>query len=184
MVFCLGSLGFGNPEGKTKINILLKKQSNTLPLRQEASWLPTRQEQREHVVETLKRQAFESQHDLLGLLEELRNHGLVSDIESYWLVNGISCMSNPSVIPQLEQRPEVMAVYRVEEAQWIHENEATPLVTGAIALMLSKNPRLTPEQIDEILERTAMPLSAHKSNDFGAGLLDALAAVNAFNDKH
>ena len=45
--------------------------------------------------------------------------------------------------------------------------------------MLSKDPELTPEQIDEILERTAIPLSAHKSNDFGSGRIDALAAVEA-----
>ena len=56
---------------------------------------------------------------------------------------------------------------------------ATPCVTGTIALMLSKDHELTPAQIDEILERTAMPLSAHKSNDFGSGRIDALAAVNA-----
>lgn len=56
---------------------------------------------------------------------------------------------------------------------------ATPCVTGTIALMLSKDPELTPEQIDEILERTAVPLSEHKSNSFGSGRIDALAAVNA-----
>lgn len=56
---------------------------------------------------------------------------------------------------------------------------ATPCVAGTIALMLSKNHELTPEQIDEILERTAVPLSAHKNNDFGSGRIDALAAVNA-----
>lgn len=55
---------------------------------------------------------------------------------------------------------------------------ATPCVAGVIALMLSKDHELTPEQIDEILERTAVPLSAHKSNDFGSGRIDALAAVN------
>ena len=56
---------------------------------------------------------------------------------------------------------------------------ATPCVAGTIALMLSKEPELTPAQIDEILERTAIPLSEHKSNDFGSGRIDALAAVNA-----
>ena len=56
---------------------------------------------------------------------------------------------------------------------------ATPCVAGTIALMLSKDHELTPAQIDEILERTAFPLSAHKSNDFGSGRIDALAAVNA-----
>ena len=56
---------------------------------------------------------------------------------------------------------------------------ATPLVTGTIALMLSKNGALTPEQIDQILENTAVKITEHKSNDYGAGRLDALAAVNA-----
>ena len=56
---------------------------------------------------------------------------------------------------------------------------ATPCVTGTIALMLSKNHELTPEEIDEILERTAVHFSEHKNNDFGSGRIDALAAVNA-----
>jgi serine protease AprX len=56
---------------------------------------------------------------------------------------------------------------------------ATPCVTGTIALMLSKNPELTPAEIDEILERTAVRFTEHKSNDFGSGRIDALAAVNA-----
>ena len=58
---------------------------------------------------------------------------------------------------------------------------ATPLVTGTIALMLSKNKELTPEIIDEVLECTAVKLSEHKSNDFGSGLLDAWAAVQAID---
>ena len=53
------------------------------------------------------------------------------------------------------------------------------LMDGTIALMLSENRELTPAQIDEILERTAVQLTEHKSNDFGSGLLEALAAVNA-----
>lgn len=56
---------------------------------------------------------------------------------------------------------------------------ATPCVSGTIALMLSKNHELTPAEIDEILERTAVKLTEHKSNDFGSGRIDALAAINA-----
>ena len=48
--------------------------------------------------------------------------------------------------------------------------------------MLSKDHELTPAQIDEILERTAIPLTLQKSNDFGSGRIDALAAVNAVGD--
>ena len=56
---------------------------------------------------------------------------------------------------------------------------ATPAVAGVMALMLSKNPGLTPEQISQILEETAVPLSTPKSNTFGSGRMDALAAVEA-----
>ena len=58
-------------------------------------------------------------------------------------------------------------------------SQATPIVTGTIALMLSKNPNLTPAQICQIVEETAVPLSRTKSNITGCGRVDALAAVNA-----
>jgi hypothetical protein len=46
--------------------------------------------------------------------------------------------------------------------------------------MLSKNPNLSPAVVDSILEVTSVDLGpAGKDNDFGAGRIDALAAVNA-----
>lgn len=56
---------------------------------------------------------------------------------------------------------------------------ASPCVAGTIALMLSKNPNLAPAQIDEILENTALKLTEHKNNNFGSGVVDALAAIEA-----
>ena len=59
---------------------------------------------------------------------------------------------------------------------------ATPCVAGVMALMLSKNPDLTPAEILEILETTAVRLpnlSSPKNNIFGSGRIDALAAVQA-----
>jgi hypothetical protein len=45
--------------------------------------------------------------------------------------------------------------------------------------MLSKNPNLSPAVVDSILEITALDLGpAGKDNDFGAGRIDALEAVN------
>jgi subtilisin family serine protease len=56
---------------------------------------------------------------------------------------------------------------------------ATPFVAGTVCLMLSKNPDLTPAEVDSILELTAVDRGAPgKDNDFGAGRIDALAAVN------
>lgn len=56
---------------------------------------------------------------------------------------------------------------------------ATPAVAGLMALMLSKNPGLSIVQISKILEETAVKLTATKSNIYGSGRLDALAAFNA-----
>ena len=57
---------------------------------------------------------------------------------------------------------------------------ATPCTAGVMALMLSKNNYLIPAEIDEILETTAQKLTSTKSNIYGSGRIDALAAINAF----
>ena len=56
---------------------------------------------------------------------------------------------------------------------------ATPCVAGCMALMLSKDIDATPADICRILEETAVPLSTGKSNIYGYGRVDVLAAVNA-----
>lgn len=56
---------------------------------------------------------------------------------------------------------------------------AAPAVAGVMALMLEKNPNLTPAELCRIIEETATPLSQTKSNDFGSGCINALAAVQA-----
>lgn len=58
-------------------------------------------------------------------------------------------------------------------------SQATPCVAGVIALMLEKNPTLTPAQICETIESTAKKLTETKSNMTGSGRIDALAALNA-----
>jgi serine protease AprX len=61
-------------------------------------------------------------------------------------------------------------------------SQATPCVTGIVALMLQKNPELTPAQICQILEETSVKLTPNKSNITGVGRADALAAINAVPD--
>ena len=128
LALCLGIAASASPN--VRINIILSEQSDATSLLREASVYRTKQEQRTYVIESLQQQANHSQHDLLELLKELQHQGLVVDIESYWLVNGISCTVDPSVISLLEQQRDVMTVYRVEEAQWIFEDEATPASRG------------------------------------------------------
>ncbi len=61
---------------------------------------------------------------------------------------------------------------------WSGTSMATPCAAGVMALMLSKNGDLTPPQIDQILEETALHLSTTKSNTYGSGRVDALEAMN------
>ncbi len=56
---------------------------------------------------------------------------------------------------------------------------ATPCVAGCMALMLGKNNDLTPSEVCRLLEETAVPLAEGKSNIFGFGRVDALAAIEA-----
>ena len=56
---------------------------------------------------------------------------------------------------------------------------ATPCAAGVIALMLDKNPELTPADISRILETTTHKIANNKNNYTGSGRIDALAAINA-----
>ena len=129
IILCLSLVGL-SAAPITKVMILFSEQYDATALAREASYYRDKQEQRTFVIESLKRQAFSSQHNLLELLEELQHQGLVDGIESYWLVNCISCTADPSVIPFLDQRSDIMTVYRVEETQWIFEEESTPAPRG------------------------------------------------------
>ncbi len=55
---------------------------------------------------------------------------------------------------------------------------ATPVVSGVAALMLSANSKLTPDQLTQLLRRSARSFPGSCSG-CGAGLVDAEAAVNA-----
>lgn len=56
---------------------------------------------------------------------------------------------------------------------------SAPCVAGIMALMLEKNPELTPADLCRIIETTATKITDKKSNDYGSGCIDALAAVQA-----
>lgn len=63
---------------------------------------------------------------------------------------------------------------------WSGTSMSTPLVAGVAALMLEKNPTLSPAGIDSLLEMTARDLgSPGKDAVYGSGCVDALAAVTA-----
>ncbi|MCH7761794.1 S8 family serine peptidase [candidate division TA06 bacterium] len=66
------------------------------------------------------------------------------------------------------------------DIELIGTSMSCPHVAGLVALMLSKNPSLTPAELDSIMEMTALDLGTPgKDNTFGAGRIDCCAAINA-----
>jgi len=62
-------------------------------------------------------------------------------------------------------------------------SQASPHVTGIVALMLQRDPALTPENVRSILQQTATPAGGGVPNNvFGAGRVQALAALQATPD--
>ncbi|MEH7235286.1 S8 family serine peptidase [Bacillus sp. JJ1562] len=54
---------------------------------------------------------------------------------------------------------------------------ATPHVAGIVALLLEANPQLTPDDIKQIIQETAMSMPGYEEWEVGAGYVDAYAAV-------
>ena len=115
-----------NDKEKIKVNILLTEQSVATALLRETEFYFNKQEQRQFVVETLKQQAETAQYELLGLLNEMERNNMVNDIQTFWLVNCVSCMANKAAINDLAQRCDLLTIYHCEETQWIFEQEASP----------------------------------------------------------
>src|SRR5206468_7088664 len=56
-------------------------------------------------------------------------------------------------------------------------SQATPVVTGTVALMLHANPTLTPNAVKAILQYTAQPYAGYDALAQGVGFLNAGGAI-------
>ena len=117
------------------------------------------------------------------------------DLQYTWMIRAFISDDNDVVAALDEEannefgliRPDVCApgMYIVSSSHTTNDgfstlsgtSMATPCVAGAVALMLEKNPNLTPAMICEILETTAVKLSDKKNNKTGSGRIDILAAM-------
>ena len=115
---------------KIKINILLSEQPKSMELLREAEAFATKEERRQFVVETLQRQAENSQTEVMSLLNEMERNGMVEDIRPLWLVNSISCYANKLAINALTQRTDLMHVYRCQATRCLFDETVTPTSLG------------------------------------------------------
>lgn len=130
LICCFGVLGFANPDGKTKINIILKEQANATELMRTASIFPNKTARRNFVVSSLKRQAEQSQYELIQFLKELETNGLVEDIRPLWIVNSVSCYADEALIGDLELCDDILAVYHCEQLPFLDDEPAQPADRG------------------------------------------------------
>ena len=130
ILLCFTSVSANPHDGKIKINIVLKAQSNAMELSRMASAFPTKVERRLFVVNTLQRQTKESQTELMSYLERLESHDLVEEIRPLWIVNSVSCYAEESVMDAIAQRDDVMAVYQCVEFSCLDDDAAIPVVRG------------------------------------------------------
>ena len=56
-------------------------------------------------------------------------------------------------------------------------SQATPHVSGTVALMLEANPALTPDQVKSMLSSSVTPMPGYAEYQIGAGYLNAYQAV-------
>lgn len=138
-------------DGKIKINIILKTQSDATELCHRADAFPTKAERREFVVNSLKNRAKETQSDLLGYLNAMEINGVVEDVRPLWIVNSVSCYADESLIDEISQRDDVMAVYQVEEFPLPEEeNNAIPVERGDDREIAENILRVNADQVWEL----------------------------------
>ena len=80
-------------------------------------------ERRSYVIDELQRFSKSSQYDLMQLLEEGAKTGMVTDINPFWIFNGISCITNREMIANLSQRKDIFIIESDEIRNMLPQNE-------------------------------------------------------------
>lgn len=103
---------------------------------------------------------------------------LISPYFDYSLNPGIGLIRPDLVAPGVDIVSLSTAYDNISYATMSGTSQATPAVAGVMALMYSKKPLSSPEEISQHLEQSTLQLSTVKNNITGSGRVDALAALN------
>lgn len=80
-------------------------------------------ERRAYVISELQRYAQTSQSELMALLDEGVKQGSVSELTSFWIFNGISCVTNREMIAALSERKDIALIESDELRNMLPEHE-------------------------------------------------------------
>ena len=80
-------------------------------------------ERRAYVIEELQRFSKASQYDLMQLLTEGAKANTVTDVNPFWIFNGISCLTNREMIATLSQRKDIDCIESDELRNMLPANE-------------------------------------------------------------
>lgn len=118
-------------------------------------------------------------HDNQGHLSDFSNYGSEVDVLAPGGSNtAISCDNSILSLSNTGLQSPVADDYRCN----IGTSMAAPHVSGLVALMLSRNPNLTPDQIETLLKSSARSFPSYSGcfgSNCGAGIADASAAIVA-----
>lgn len=87
-----------------------------------------------------------------------------------------------NIVTQLQSGAVVEASIQTEKSDYASfdgTSMASPHVAGVVALIKSANKKLSPAQVRQIFKTTSTAMTPNDQNQYGAGLVNAEAAVNA-----
>lgn len=90
------------------------------------------------------------------------------------VMNGLDTTHDLELTSTCDLREEFLTAYTCASGT----SMSAPHVTGVVALMQERaGGTLSPDQVKEILERTADPMEGHEEFEVGAGMINAVDAV-------
>lgn len=137
ILFCCCFAAFADEP--VEVMAQMKARYDRTDLCRRAEYFPSRAARRDYVVNELKTFTEASQHDLMLILNELEQQGLVSSVHSLWSANALCFTATEQVIQSLMERPDIESITPVKRYQCIPEAETTTEVTDISRYTIAPN---------------------------------------------